>query len=75
MTKLTRKQVVEIVTIAGLRRGPYPAYPYTYIAALYGVSRERVSQLAKEAGQVRRSGPVRSIAHMGLRKQCEPSSR
>jgi hypothetical protein len=53
--KLSPHQRREIITIAKLRRKSAPLYPLNYVAALYGITRARVSQIVKESGEQRRS--------------------
>lgn len=66
MPKLTREQRDEIVTIASLHHTNHPAYPLEYVAALYGVSRARVSILLSAAGKFRRGHFSRSCAGTGF---------
>lgn len=53
---LSRKQQLEILAIASLKRGRLWRYNENYIAALYGVSHTWISVLMRRAGIGRTAG-------------------
>ena len=61
MTKVTRERRSEIVAIGLQNRNGRSRWPHVYIAAIYGISRGRVSKIIHRAG-VRHRYPATSIA-------------
>lgn len=52
--KFTRRQLDEIVAICQFKTGRRWRYKISYVAALYGVTSSRVSQILRAAGAEKR---------------------
>lgn len=48
--KLQSAQIEQIIQICSQRIGRYPRWPLEYVAALFGVSRPRISQICRRYG-------------------------
>ncbi len=78
--KLTLEQKEQIVRIAAQRLPDgTPAWPHGHIAALFGITRSRVTQLCTEAGQHRSQdgakGPPRRVNRFARRTSVLPPPR